>query len=55
MPRIARKDLETGFFHIMVQGINREDIFYKKEIYITTLNFLVFIYDSFLFYFSSSL
>ena len=42
MPRIARKDLETGFFHIMVQGINREDIFYKKEYketYIELINF----------------
>lgn len=31
MPRIARKNLESGFFHIMVQGIKKEKIFYKKE------------------------
>ena len=27
MPRIARKDNETSFFHIIVQGINKEYIF----------------------------
>lgn len=26
MPRKARKDLETGFFHVMVQGIKKEEI-----------------------------
>ncbi len=31
MPRIARKNLESGFFHIMVQGIKKEEIFYKNE------------------------
>lgn len=31
MPRIARKNLESGFFHIMVQGIKKEKIFCKKE------------------------
>lgn len=31
MPRIARKNLESGFFHIMVQEIKKEKIFYKKE------------------------
>lgn len=31
MPRIARKSLESGFFHIMVQGIKKEKIFCKKE------------------------
>ena len=31
MPRIARKGFDTSFFHIMVQGINREYIFSKKE------------------------
>lgn len=33
IPRIARKYLETSFFHIMVQGINKEYIF-KDERYI---------------------
>lgn len=31
MPRIARKDLETPFLHVMVQGVNKEYIFNKKE------------------------
>lgn len=31
MPRTARKDSETSFFHVMIQGINREYIFYKNE------------------------
>ena len=31
MSRIARKDLQTSFLHIMVQGINKEFIFSKRE------------------------
>lgn len=31
MPRIARKYLATPFLHLMVQGVNKEYIFYKKE------------------------
>ena len=31
MPRIARKDYNTSFFHIMVQGINKEHIFNKDH------------------------
>ena len=31
MPRLARRDLETNFFHIIVQGINREYIFERYE------------------------
>ena len=31
MPRIARQNFETSFFHIMVQGINKEFIFDKPE------------------------
>ena len=31
MPRLARKNLGTSFFHIIVQGINREYIFNKNE------------------------
>ena len=33
MGRIARQYLETSFFHVMVQGINKEYIF-KNERYI---------------------
>ena len=42
MPRKARKDLETGFFHVMVQGIKKEKIFYNnkyKEKYIYLMKF----------------
>ena len=31
MPRIARKNLKTSFLHVMVQGVNKEYIFYKNE------------------------
>lgn len=31
MPRIARKSLGTSFFHVIVQGINKEYIFNQKE------------------------
>ena len=31
MPRAARKFLESGFFHVMVQGIKKEEIFYKNQ------------------------
>lgn len=33
IPRIARKYLNTSFFHVIVQGIGKEYIF-KNEIYI---------------------
>lgn len=31
MSRIARKNLNASFFHVMSQGINREKIFYKES------------------------
>ena len=31
MPRISRKSLEVGFYHVMEQGINREFIFNTNE------------------------
>lgn len=31
MPRIARKNYNTSFFHIMVQGIRKEYVFNEKE------------------------
>ena len=31
MPRLARKNLETHFLHVMVQGVNREYIFKNKK------------------------
>lgn len=31
MPRNARKRSETGIYHVMVRGINRQEIFYDNE------------------------
>ncbi len=31
IPRIARKNLDTPFIHVMVQGVNKEFIFYKNK------------------------
>lgn len=31
MSRISRKDFDSGFFHIMIQGINKEYIFKNKR------------------------
>ncbi len=41
MPRIARKNFETSFFHVIVQGVNKEYIFNKNEYiesYLSLLN-----------------
>lgn len=32
MPRVARKDFSTSFFHVMVQGINKEYIFNEEKL-----------------------
>ena len=31
MPRIARKYLESSFFHVIMQGINKEFVFRKDD------------------------
>ena len=31
MPRIARRDMETCFYHVLVQGINKSYIFNKRD------------------------
>lgn len=41
MPRVARYLLNTSFFHVMVQGINKEEIFREskdKEKYLSIIN-----------------
>ena len=41
MPRIARKNIDTPFIHVMVQGVNREYIFEKKsdiELYLSLIS-----------------
>ena len=32
MPRRARKDLHTSFFHVIVQGVNKEYIFENNKL-----------------------
>ena len=31
MPRISRNSLNSNFFHVTVQGINKEHIFYNNS------------------------
>lgn len=31
MPRVSRKTFKSGFFHVMIQGINKENIFKKRK------------------------
>ena len=48
MPRVARYLLNTSFFHVMVQGINKEEIFNQKndkEKYLNIVNQYKKIYD----------
>ncbi|CQR71950.1 Transposase IS200 like protein [Sporomusa ovata DSM 2662] len=33
MPRIARKKSKSGIYHVIVRGINRQDIFHEEEDY----------------------
>lgn len=40
MPRVARKDLNTPFLHVMVQGINKEYIFNKDSYIIEYLKII---------------
>lgn len=40
MPRVSRKDLNTKFLHVMVQGVNKEYIFKNEEYIETYLNII---------------
>lgn len=40
MPRVPRQFSKTGFYHIMMRGLNRERIFEKVDAKKTMLNFL---------------
>jgi putative transposase len=33
MPRSARQKSESGIYHVMARGINRQDIFHDEEDY----------------------
>ena len=36
MPRSIRKKSKTGIYHVMLRGINRQDIFEDEEDYVNT-------------------
>ena len=38
MPRQARKESGTGIYHVMLRGINRQDIFEEAEDHMRMLN-----------------
>ena len=38
MPRQARKESGTGIYHVMMRGINRQNIFEEQEDYQQFLN-----------------
>lgn len=40
MPRQARKESGTGIYHVMLRGINRQDIFEEAEDYMRMLSCL---------------
>ncbi len=40
MPRQSRKSSNTGIFHVMLRGINRQDIFEEPEDYWTFIKIL---------------
>ncbi|MEG1711212.1 MAG: transposase, partial [Clostridia bacterium] len=38
MPRIARKKSESGYYHIVLRGINKQNLFYDDEDKVVLLN-----------------
>lgn len=40
MTRLSRNYMKSSFFHVMVQGINKEDIFYCDKDKIQYLKFI---------------
>ena len=38
MPRSARKQSSTGIYHVMLRGINQQDIFEDEEDYLRFLS-----------------
>ena len=43
MPRQARKESRTGIYHVMLRGINRQDIFEDAEDYMRMLRCMLLI------------
>jgi dimeric dUTPase (all-alpha-NTP-PPase superfamily) len=46
MPRQTRKKSSTGLYHVMLRGINRQDIFEEKEDYLHFLKSMSLVVDS---------
>ena len=40
MPRVGREQSGTGIYHVMLRGINRQDIFEEAEDYWTFIKIL---------------
>lgn len=40
MPRIGRKQSATGIYHVMLRGINRQDIFEDEDDYWTFIRII---------------
>ena len=40
MPRVGREQSVTGIYHVMLRGINRQDIFEEPEDYWTFIKIL---------------
>ena len=45
MPRIGREQSGTGIYHVMLRGINRQDIFEEPEDYWTFIKILSAVQD----------
>lgn len=45
MPRIGREQSGTGIYHVMLRGINRQDLFEEPEDYWTFTKLLVALQD----------
>ena len=47
MPRTGRKHSATGIYHVMLRGINRQDIFEEPEDYWEFIRILFLLYNTF--------
>ena len=45
MPRIGREQSGTGIYHVMLRGINRQDLFEEPEDYWSFIKLLVALQD----------
>ena len=45
MPRVGRETSSTGIYHVMLRGINRQDIFEEPEDYWTFIRILSAVHE----------